>query len=147
MKALSRSTTSVLAVTAVAVTLAIMACHSGVSSTVAPQDAAAKGPTLVVVSDRPAEFEPRKVKIKTGQSVRWENTGGIAHSVEFMGDSATPGTSPNGAVLQPGESYTRVFTSPGTYNYVCRFHIITGMIGKVVVAPNPTASTAGAPPQ
>ncbi len=131
---------SVLAVAALVAALAIVACR-GRSSVVASDHAGVQDAAQIVVSDSPAEFEPSDVAIKAGGSVRWVNTGGIAHSVEFI-DNTDARKPLSGVVLEPQGDYTRVFATPGTYRYLCRFHIITGMVGKVVVVGSPSASAA-----
>lgn len=133
------------ALIAVVATLAIVACRG--SSGVVAEDAGAKGKALVVVSDSPGEFEPRDVTISVGEAVRWVNTGGIAHSVEFPGDSAAPGAASSSNVMMPKGSYTKVFTTPGTYEYSCRFHGVSGMAGKVVVLANPHVPSGASVPQ
>jgi len=44
--------------------------------------------------------------------------------------------------LQPGETYSRVFTVPGVYRYVCTLHEANGMKGVVIVRPS-TVLAAG----
>jgi plastocyanin len=48
--------------------------------------------------------------------------------------------------MAPGTTYSFRFKAPGSYAYICRFHVINGMIGKIVVVPDQPASvsTAGA---
>jgi plastocyanin len=101
----------------------------------APIEASKDKPAAVVlISDHPAEFEPKIVTIKVGDTVEWRNTGGIAHSVEFLS-----GQGPETVVLSashlmiPNGSYLRRFTASGTYIYGCRFHIISGMAGEIIV--------------
>ncbi len=131
----------VLAVAVVATTLLITGCRSQVAA----RDAGVQETAQIVVSDAPAEFEPRDVTIKAGGSVRWVNTGGIAHSVEFI-DNTDARKPLSGVVLEPKGDYTRVFATPGTYRYLCRFHIITGMVGKVVVEGSPNVASAAPAP-
>jgi plastocyanin len=85
---------------------------------------------VVVVSDTPAEFVPNVLTVRVGDTVEWSNTGGIAHSVEFLNGNAR-GTS--FIIINPDESASYRFTAPGTYSYACRFHVIDGMEGKIVV--------------
>jgi plastocyanin len=103
---------------------------------------------LIVISDAPGEFMPKTITVEVGDTVEWRNTGGIAHSVEFVGETLPQGTasSPSG-VMAPATSYSFTFNAPGSYAYICRFHVINGMIGKIVVVPDQAASgsTAGAP--
>jgi plastocyanin len=101
---------------------------------------------VIVISDAPGEFMPKTVTVKVGDTVEWSNTGGIAHSVEFVGEKLPEGTaSSQSGVMAPSKSYSFTFTAPGSYPYICRFHVINGMIGKIVVIPDQPASgtTAG----
>jgi len=134
---------SVRAIAAALVTLATIACRSSNGPTTA-HDAMARS-AQIVVSDSPAEFEPSDVTIRTGGTVQWINTGGIAHSVEFV-DNSDARKPLSGIVLQPKGDYTRVFDAPGTYRYLCRFHIINGMVGTVTVVGNAKVASADAAP-
>jgi plastocyanin len=129
---------------AIVATLVIVACRG--NSGVGEEGAVAKAKALVVISDSPGEFEPSDVTINVGDAVRWMNTGGIAHSVEFPGDS-TQGAASSSQVIMPKGSYTKVFTTAGTYKYSCRFHSISGMVGKVVVLANPKVASSAPLPQ
>ena len=66
-------------------------------------------------------MNPGTLVIKAGDTVKFTNGG-------FMAHDATSGTDPvaDGAwaspTLQPGESWSRTFNSPGTYNYFCSLH-------------------------
>lgn len=47
------------------------------------------------------------------------------------------GASPfDSGLLQPGQSYPRVFTEPGIYCYVCTLHEGSGVKGVVIVKPS-----------
>lgn len=101
---------------------------------------------LIVISDAPGEFMPKTITVKVGDTVEWRNTGGITHSVEFVGEIFPQGTaSSQSGVMAPGTTYSFTFKAPGSYAYICRFHVINGMIGKIVVVPDQpaSASTAG----
>ena len=103
---------------------------------------------LIVISDAPGEFMQKTVTVTAGDTVEWRNTGGIAHSVEFVGETLPQGTaSSQSGVMAPGTTYSFTFKAPGSYAYICRFHVINGMIGKVIVVPDQPAngSTAGVP--
>lgn len=118
----------------VALAMAIAAgCNSGESPTTA---SGIKPAVVVLISDHPAEFEPQIITIRAGDTVEWRNTGGISHSVEFLGGQGPEAVSLSSSHLMiPGGSYMRTFTAPGTYLYGCRFHLINGMAGKIVVRP------------
>lgn len=62
-------------------------------------------------------FDPPAVIISTGQPVSWTNQDPIAHTIIPRDRNAfAPGT------LQPGETLTRTFSTPGIYEYFCEFH-------------------------
>jgi plastocyanin len=96
---------------------------------------------VIVISDAPGEFMPRTMTIRVGDTVEWKNTGGIANSVEFVGEVFPQGTasSPSG-LMAPQKNYSFTFTAPGSYAYICRFHLINGLIGKIIVVPDQPAS-------
>jgi len=70
---------------------------------------------------------PAKLVVPVGTTVTWTNNGVTPHTV-----SAAGGTFDSGFV-QPGESYSFTFNSPGDYGYFCRPHVFIGMTGTVVV--------------
>jgi plastocyanin len=113
--------------------------------------AAAEGPggrkepaALIVISDAPSEFMPKTVTVRVGDTVEWRNTGGIAHSVEFVGEILPVGTaSSESGVMAPGKTYSFTFKSSGAYAYICRFHVINGMIGRIVVVQPAPGTTTG----
>ena len=115
------------------------------SPTATGSGARAEPAAVIVISDAPTEFMPRAQKIKVGDTVEWKNTGGIAHSVEFVGEVLPQGTaSSESGLMAPHESYSFTFAAPGSYAYICRFHVINGMIGKIIVVPDqPASGTTG----
>ncbi|MGB3551537.1 MAG: plastocyanin/azurin family copper-binding protein [Candidatus Binatus sp.] len=133
----------VLAVVATATAVAGFGCQTGSSPVTSGPAGRHEPAAVVVISDAPAEFMPSALMIRAGDTVEWRNTGGITHSVEFVDEAAPEGTasSPSG-IIAPNEIYTYTFKAPGTYTYVCRFHVINGMIGKIIVlADEPAAAT------
>lgn len=105
------------------------------------QKAVPTGPA-VQVGMTDLRFKPPNVTIKAGQEVVWKNTSQVVHDVA---DDATKALNPqdvhlpagaksfSSGFLQPGQSYSKVFTKPGTYRYVCTLHEGNGMKGTVVV--------------
>jgi glucose/arabinose dehydrogenase/plastocyanin/phosphatidylethanolamine-binding protein (PEBP) family uncharacterized protein len=84
------------------------------------------------------DFTPATITIQVNQSVTWLNTDSVPHTATSdtgVWDSGTIGA---------GATYTRQFTSPGTFPYHCSFH--PGMVGTVVVqAPLPTPTPTPTP--
>jgi copper-containing nitrite reductase len=91
-------------------------------------------------------FAPAAITVNAGDKVIWKNSSPVIHNVV---DDASKALSvvdvklPSGArpfdsgMLQPGQSYSRVFTEPGVYRYVCTLHEGSGMKGVVIVRPSP----------
>jgi plastocyanin len=116
--------------------MASLACLTGSSFAGAGPGGREEPAAVIVISDAPSEFMPRTIKIRVGDTVQWRNTGGIAHSVEFVGEVLPQGTaSSETGLMAPNKNYSFTFSAPGTYAYICRFHVINGMIGKIVVQP------------
>jgi len=71
-------------------------------------------------------FAPDPITIKAGQAVTWQNTSAVNHTT-------TSDASVWSASVNPGQSYSRTFSTAGSFPYHCSFH--AGMIGTVVVNP------------
>jgi len=89
-------------------------------------------------------FSPANIEVSVGSRVVWRNTSSTVHNVVDdetkamnAADVALPASVKpfDSGYLQPGESYARVFTRPGTYRYVCTLHEMNGMRGVIVVRP------------
>jgi plastocyanin len=84
-------------------------------------------PGGVVVSTPNLTFSPASVVVGVGGTVTWQFSGNT-HNVTFTGATPPAGNIPD----QPaGSSQSRIFTSAGSYGYVCTRH--NGMTGTVVV--------------
>jgi plastocyanin len=70
-------------------------------------------------------FRPRNVTISRGTRVRWVNAGDNDHT------STATGMWDSG-LLDPGETYRRVFRQSGTFSYFCTAH--PGMRGTITVS-------------
>ena len=70
-------------------------------------------------------FRPGRIEVARGSRVRWTNAGSVTHTT-----TSTTGVWDSGS-LAPGEAFSRVFRSRGTFRYACTIH--AGMTGKVVV--------------
>jgi plastocyanin len=87
-------------------------------------------------------FLPATTTINAGEKVTWTNTSQVSHNV-----IADPGRAvipidvklPAGAIpfgsrmLQPGQTFSRIFDVPGIYRYVCTLHETSGMKGIIIV--------------
>lgn len=145
MTGITICTRRVLAVAAAIVMACFVLVTGGISSAAAGLGGREEPAAVIVISDAPSEFMPGTVKVRVGDTVQWRNTGGIAHSVDFVGQVLPEGTasSPSG-LMAPNKSYSFTFKAPGSYAYICRFHVINGMIGKIIAVPDQPASGATA---
>ncbi len=89
------------------------------------------------------KFDPEKVTIKAGETVRWVNdNAGPSHTVTTdpsmvqneddveIPDGARPFSS---GIIKPGKFYQHTFEMPGIYRYACAPHEGSKMVGVVVV--------------
>ena len=90
-------------------------------------------------------FLPAAITVNVGQRVIWKNTSWAVHNVVDDASKAISvidvklpaGVQPfDSGYLQPGQTYSRVFTVPGIYRYVCTLHETNGMKGVVIVRPS-----------
>jgi YVTN family beta-propeller protein len=82
-----------------------------VQQTSAP--AAAGGPKVSIAG---FAFGPQAIMVKVGDAITWSNDDGAPHTVTFKDGSA------GSKALSPGQTFTRTFEKPGTYEYFCSFH-------------------------
>lgn len=79
-------------------------------------------------------FQPAKVTIQAGDTIKWVNNKLAPHNVVFdssvkNGDKLTH----KGLAFAPGESFEATFTEPGEYTYYCEPHRGAGMVGTITV--------------
>lgn len=109
----------------------------------APLPAAAQAPPVAIVrmSDAPS-FEPAEIRIRSGQTVTWENVSSYIHTVTddpSLAENPANSELPEGAApwdsgeIRPGQSFSKSFGVPGTYRYFCKPHESAGMVGVIVV--------------
>ena len=91
-------------------------------------------------------FVPPAITVDVGTKVVWKNSSPVIHNVVDDASKAVStvdvklpaGASPfDSGFMQPGQSFSRVFTQPGVYRYVCTLHEGSGMKGVVIVRPAP----------
>jgi len=95
-------------------------------------------------------FEPVEYEVAVGDTVVWGNVGSRGHSVTAYesqlpesadyfasggaeSQSEAVGDWPQRGNVQPGETYTHTFETPGEYGYYCIPHEAAGMKGTIVV--------------
>lgn len=90
------------------------------------------------------EFDPARITISRGETVKWVNTSQIVHTVTADPELANdPGSVklPEGAEtfdsgnMSAGDTFTHTFDIAGEYRYFCIPHESAGMIGTVMVEP------------
>ncbi|HEY6936969.1 MAG TPA: plastocyanin/azurin family copper-binding protein [Terriglobales bacterium] len=98
-------------------------------------------PAVIVQMDG-EEFEPSKVTISAGKTVKWKNNTGDPHTVTVVPDKALVPADvalPKNAqpfdsgTIPAGMTFAHAFTVPGTYRYYCTLHEGNGMVGEVIV--------------
>ena len=74
-------------------------------------------------------FNPDPVTIIPGDTVQWDNDGGIQHTATADGGAW------NSGLLAPGGSFSQTFNSPGIFPYICTVpgHAALGMVGTIIV--------------
>jgi len=77
-------------------------------------------------------FQPESLNVYAGETVTWVNKGKLPHTTT-SGTDGKPDGLWDTKHLARGESFSYVFSQPGTYHYFCRPHHGLGMKGVVVV--------------
>jgi plastocyanin len=98
---------------------------------VAPAAPARAAETAVKIDN--FTFNPPRLTVKVGATVKWENGDDIPHTV-----TATKAQF-HSKVLDTGEGFAFTFTAPGTYEYFCALH--PHMTGTIVVEAATTSNT------
>jgi FtsP/CotA-like multicopper oxidase with cupredoxin domain len=80
---------------------------------------------LVTMTDN--RYTPASLTVPAGTTVAWTNQGANVHTITSL-----DGLFDSGAV-KPGDSFAYTFTRPGTYRYICRQHLLNGMVGTITV--------------
>jgi plastocyanin len=121
--------------------LAALLVLTAVALTAAPAPTRAAPPRQAAIEVRMVEFafQPQTVTISVGQAVSWINAGSVTHTTT----STNPPPNDWDVTVQPGFTFERIFTQPGTFTYFCRFHQAQGMTGTIIVQ-QPATVTPGA---
>ena len=116
------------------------------------------GADTEVVEIEGRSFEPARIRVVVGDTVRWVNSDNNRHSVSAntsahaQGESFDSGSNCPGGLLfrnclDPGESFSHTFTRAGTFTYRCRIHgsdtsfADCRMCGQVIVRERATEPT------
>lgn len=74
------------------------------------------------------KFQPSSVSVKVGDVIQWSNDGSSIHNVTFDNRQV-----PSSDTMNGGDKFALKFSKPGTYHYVCTFHVAAGMQGTITV--------------
>lgn len=108
-------------------------------ATLAPS---ATDPAVVVGMTNTMTYTPDTIRVEVGETVRWENSSAVMHTVTADPEEAFKDESvtlPDGAStfdsgnMDPGQTFEYTFETPGTYRYFCIPHEAVGMRGTVIV--------------
>jgi plastocyanin len=122
--------------------LAIIVVATGAGCAESPASPSPGGAVVAMTDD--FRFEPAAITIRAGQAVDWRNASHFVHTAtddpELAGQPGDallpPGAEAfNSGEVQPGNSYRRVLTVPGSYRYFCIPHEGVGMLGRITVLP------------
>jgi len=101
-------------------------------------------PAAVVGMTNQMEYTADTVRVQVGETVRWENSSAVMHTVTADPEEAFKDDSvklPEGAStfnsgnMDPDQTFEHTFDVAGTYRYFCIPHEAVGMVGTVIVAP------------
>ena len=81
----------------------------------------------VTVELKDIQFRPQGIRVKPGTTVTWVNNDPVIHNVRQV---ESVFLSPD--VVQPGDTFSYTFDTPGKYRYQCTFHH-PNMNGVVIV--------------
>lgn len=99
-------------------------------------------PAVTVGMTNTLKFKPDTVRVQVGETVRWDNTSIVVHTVTADPEEATlegsvrlpEGASPfDSGTMDPEATFEHIFEVPGTYRYFCIPHEATKMYGTVIV--------------
>ncbi len=122
------------------ISVLVLAAVLGVAGSVllvVPAGAAGSTTQLTIAN---FSFSPTPLTITAGATVRVTNNDVTTHT--WTSDDGDP-RSWNSGSLDPGQSFSVTFTTPGTYGYHCAIH--TFMTGTIVVRTAPATTTTASP--
>ena len=96
---------------------------------------------VIPVTIQDYSFSPANIEIISGDTVKWTyvSSGADIHTTTCDGtnQSTLPlnGTVWNSGNLNPGDTFKKRITIPGTYTYICLIHGFSMMSGTIVVKP------------
>lgn len=94
-----------------------------------PTDASPGGDNQGQVTMESIQFMPEEITVEAGTTVTWDNQDSVAHTVTARSDNA----SFESGDMQAGATFQTTLDEPGTYEYVCDYHVGSGMTGTIIV--------------
>lgn len=100
-------------------------------------------PAVTVEMTNTMKFTPDTVRIESGQTIKWENTSLLAHSVtgnpskaSIEGSARLPKEAKpfDSGMMDPKQTFSHTFKVSGTYKYFCIPHEGAKMYGWVIVS-------------
>ena len=82
-------------------------------------------PLSVAADIKDLRFTPDPISLPVGGSLTWTNRDDVPHTVTANNKAF------NSKALDTDDTYSHVFTAPGTYSYFCAVH--PHMTGQVIV--------------
>jgi plastocyanin len=105
----------------------LQAACSGSSASNPPAQPSSGSKVAIVQDGAFGTFAPATLEVAKGATVVFVNESDFPHNVIFADDSL-----PDSAVFQKGEQVSVLFSTSGTFTYVCSLH--PGMQGTVLVS-------------
>ena len=83
-------------------------------------------------------FQPDEVKVCAGDTITWTNNKGGPHNVVFNADAIPSGVDADSISMDDqlgdeGATYSKSFSTKGSYGYYCEPHAGAGMLGTLIV--------------
>ena len=94
-----------------------------VGGAIAPSPVAAKE---IRISISNLSFSPQTIHAHVGDRIIWINNDGVLHEIYFSGNPASSGSKHLRYQLRTNQSISVMVTKPGDYDYVCRWHGMSG---------------------
>ena len=104
--------------------IALVAAGCGGSTTMVANSCGSSGANANINTSSSNSFSPGSATIAHGQSVCWQNSSSVAHTV--TSDNAVFDSD-----LPVGQIFVRSFTTAGSFPYHCKIH--AGMTGTITV--------------
>ncbi|MDQ3654117.1 MAG: cupredoxin domain-containing protein [Chloroflexota bacterium] len=108
------------------VTVTIMETGATATPEASPAASAQAGLGDATVGIAEFNYTPQTITIPAGGSVTWVNNDAVPHTATAMDREVL-----QSGTIEPGDDFTQVFDTPGTYEYFCEFH--PDMSGTVIV--------------